>query len=165
MMQWVHLLKNVCGEDFLKNLGLTAHHLNGRLRKMELQSLVREPSWLVQGQAVEENSPAGACDGYSLSGWGRQREPGVVLNALISLQSSIQTCNWLSPPYSWWTSGVVELLHIFRCLRQRRHWKQMQRRSLQNSLIWLHTESLSHGAEISWAFTLDLNNGEGIMCY
>lgn len=92
------------------------------------------------------------------------RESVVVLKTSISPKSSVQTCDWWLPPCSWWTSGTGELLQILRCLRQGTHWKQMQRISLQNSLIWPHTESLSRGAEIPWAFTLYLNNKKKEFC-
>lgn len=53
-MQWVHLLKNVCGEGSLKKFELKAHHLNGRFRKIKFTVIrVRKPDWLVQANPLQ----------------------------------------------------------------------------------------------------------------
>lgn len=98
-----------------------------------------------------------ASDGYSLRGWRRQREPVLLLNASISLQSSIQTCNWSGLPSSWWTLCYTVAAGI-QMSQARKALEANVKESLQNSLIWFHPESLSLGAEMLLAFTLDLDN-------
>lgn len=91
---------------------------------------------------------------------GRQRAHGL-LNALISLQSSIYTCHWSRAPSNWWPTPVtVQWLQDAQLSPVRKTENKCRRRPCR--IVWSDS---THDAASPLTFSLDPVTGEDLMDY